>query len=405
MEMKSLQQQHQLALELMNKFTLRTGILPSKNGFLSEGKRYLWTDAFAVCNFIQLFKTTENREFLQIAEKLIDSVHQELGKFRSDDPIYQRRGNWISGDQNHPTQNGLRIGKRLPEISREFVSMIRGNDEEWERDGQYFHYLMKWTRALIKASQLTEFQHEKCKEYARFAKELVSGILPKFLNRDQDLLYWKMNTDLSHPLVLSQGLFDPLDGYITFEEISLLGNFRDLKVFSDKLEKLTKGKKWTTRDELGLGGLLCDCFRLFQMLEIKSKSSDFDREDVQFDRDLLICLLKDGLTSLKELCKEKYHLIPAENRLAFREIGLSLGFLAIFRLKNSVNPSFSFDDPFQRQVAHYVDLILNYSDIGQTITNYWSLEEHRLSETWLEHQDINEVMMSTLFLSDEFLVL
>jgi hypothetical protein len=40
----------------------------------------------------------------------------------------------------HPTRGGLRIGKKLPERrpGEAFQERL-----EWERDGQYFHYLTK----------------------------------------------------------------------------------------------------------------------------------------------------------------------------------------------------------------------------------------------------------------------
>ena len=41
----------------------------------------------------------------------------------------------------HPTQGGLRIGKNMNERS----SSDRFDENlEWDRDGQYYHYLM-WT--------------------------------------------------------------------------------------------------------------------------------------------------------------------------------------------------------------------------------------------------------------------
>lgn len=107
--------------------------------FAERDRRYLWTDAFAVCNFLGLGQTEQ-------ALTLIDRVHHMLGRHRSDDT---RRG-WISGlpdaeGEAHPTIGGLRIGKPLPEDA----------DDEWERDGQYFHYLTKWMHALDQAARAT----------------------------------------------------------------------------------------------------------------------------------------------------------------------------------------------------------------------------------------------------------
>ena len=100
------------AAQLMSGFASRTGLYPiSRNQ-----QRYLWTDAFAVCNFLELFERTGDELYRRCARDLINQVHQVLGRFRADDV---RRG-WISGldeqaGQRHPTRGGLRIGKPLKE--------------------------------------------------------------------------------------------------------------------------------------------------------------------------------------------------------------------------------------------------------------------------------------------------
>ena len=130
----------------MAAFAQRTGLSPATE----HPQRYLWTDAFAVCNFLELSERTGDQEYRRYATELIDQVHRVLGRFRYDD---NRRG-WISGldeqeGRRHPTLGGLRIGKPLKE---------RGADEvldeqlEWDRDGQYFHYLTKWMHALCQAA-------------------------------------------------------------------------------------------------------------------------------------------------------------------------------------------------------------------------------------------------------------
>ena len=79
-------------------------------------RRYLWTDAFAVCNYLELYRQTGEQTSLQLALKLVDQVHQILGQHRKDSV----RSGWLSGldeeqAQQHPTQAGLRIGKQLNE--------------------------------------------------------------------------------------------------------------------------------------------------------------------------------------------------------------------------------------------------------------------------------------------------
>ena len=109
-----------------------------RTGLTDRGRtpsRYLWTDAFAVCNYLELYRRTGDAGYLRSALDLVEQVHNNLGRQRADHP----RGGWISGlgdsdGGQHPTRGGLRIGKKLNQ---------RDPDEpfderlEWERDGQY----------------------------------------------------------------------------------------------------------------------------------------------------------------------------------------------------------------------------------------------------------------------------
>ena len=133
------------AISLMMGFAERTGLTSDR-----PPRRYLWTDAFAVCNLLGLARRTGEGRYTELALRLVDQVHQVLGRYRADAP----RTGWISGldereGELHPTAGGLRIGKELPE---------RGPGEpfderlEWDRDGQYFHYLTKWMHALDQVS-------------------------------------------------------------------------------------------------------------------------------------------------------------------------------------------------------------------------------------------------------------
>lgn len=64
----------------MDEFAVNTGLTSS-----STPRRYLWTDAFAVCNFLGLQKLTQDERYGRLALELVDSVHNVLGKHRSDD--------------------------------------------------------------------------------------------------------------------------------------------------------------------------------------------------------------------------------------------------------------------------------------------------------------------------------
>jgi hypothetical protein len=146
---------------------------------------------------------------------LIEQVHRVLGRYRDDD----ERSGWISGRDEqagscHPTTGGLRIGKSLKErgVNEAFDETL-----EWDRDGQYFHYLNKWIHALCQAAFVTDDF-----AYALWAVELGEAAFEGFVRRSGSGrvvgVYWKMSTDLSRPLVPALGLHDALDGLITFRE-------------------------------------------------------------------------------------------------------------------------------------------------------------------------------------------
>src|SRR5665811_149312 len=135
--------------ELMEQFARNTGLEPEN----SNPKRYLWTDAFAVCNYLGLYNRTNNKVYLYIALRLVNQVHHILGKQRNDNP----KSGWISGldektGEKHPTKGGLRIGKEMNErMSKETIN----ERQEWDRDGQYYHYLTKWMHALNNTTRVT----------------------------------------------------------------------------------------------------------------------------------------------------------------------------------------------------------------------------------------------------------
>jgi hypothetical protein len=98
------------AVAFTTDFAKRTGLISGVSS-----RRYLWTDAFAVCNLLGLARSTGEKQYSLWALRLIDEVHHTLGRQRHD---YPGEG-WISGlsedeGEAHPTQGGLRIGKRYP---------------------------------------------------------------------------------------------------------------------------------------------------------------------------------------------------------------------------------------------------------------------------------------------------
>jgi len=376
---------------LMLSFAQRTGLDSDR-----PPRRYLWTDAFAVCNYLGLARATGEQRYKELALRLIDQVHHVLGRHRDDNP----RNGWISGlseqeGEAHPTRNGLRIGKQLSE---------RGEadpfDErlEWERDGQYFHYLTKWMHALDQASRSTGDP-----EFNVWARELAVTAYDAFTYLpapdDTPSMYWKMSIDLTRPLVPSMGQHDPIDGYITAMQLRATAAGLSQSIAKPDLEKairrfaeMTNVANLASPDPLGIGGLLVDAYRVAQLIEQGGLS----------DEDLLEHLLTAALAGLEYYARSGELRAPAQYRLAFRELGLAIGLHAVDHMWQSVTEKRIAINP---GVRTKLEALIRYVPLGDEIESFWLTPAHQDSITWSEHQDINEVMLATRLAPDGFLVL
>lgn len=234
-------------IDIMQRFSTRTG-LDNTEGCDPYTRRYLWTDAFAVANYLQLASSSkdaggesgsrdeEKDEYYRLkALDVVESVHNSLGKFRKDDKN-GRENQWLSGSSLHPTANGLRIGKSLNEKE---LGETYDSNTEWDKDGQYFHYLTKWMTALDIITRKTGET-----KYTEWAMELMKVAAKKFIHHDlgRPAMYWKMSIDLSRPQVLSQGASDPIDGYITLCQLLSTSNKYNILVF-DNLPEFYEAKR------------------------------------------------------------------------------------------------------------------------------------------------------------------
>ncbi len=380
------------AIELMNAFAALTGLAPASEA----PRRYLWTDAFAVCNFLGLYRQTSDEEYKKLSLLLVDRVHNILGRHRDDD----RRKGWISGldeqeGERRPTVGGLRIGKKMNE---------RGPDGpfneqlEWDRDGQYYHYLTKWMHALNCVSSITGDP-----AFRRWAVELAKTAYAKFTagpsSGDRRRMYWKMSIDLSYPLVASMGHHDPLDGLITYCELQagLAGGSEvspDLTGEIQGLAAMCKGKDWTTDDPLGIGGLLSDAYRVGQMMA----GGTFPQAD------LLAALLDACQLGLYAYVSRGSLESPAQYRLAFRELGVSIGLHALERLQRLIEGRpgvFGKAPPLARQV----EILMRYEALTEIIEGFWLDPANREAPSFTEHRDINTVMLATSLAPDGYLML
>lgn len=374
-----------LAVQLMTEFAERTGLASDQ-----PPRRYLWTDAFAVCTFLGLAEADARGEHRDLALRLVDQVHHVLGRHRPDDP----RTGWISGlssaeGEAHPTRGGLRIGKPLPE---------RGPDEpfdpelEWERDGQYYHYLTKWMHALDRLARATGEATGN-----RWARELAQSAHAAFTyaaySGASRRMYWKMSVDLRRPLVSSMGQHDPLDGLVTYLQLRANSSDADeeptLGPEIADLARIAKGRDWRTDDPLGLGGLLTDAHRLARLARRSAGGGE-----------LLAPVLAAARAGVDDYLHTRPLERPARERLAFRELGLSIGLHALERMWTEHRRS-----PLETlpRAVRELERLVEHLPLRAIIESFWSEPEHRRVDTWLGHRDINDVMLASSLAPEGYL--
>jgi hypothetical protein len=386
----------QQAITLMNSYAQRSGLTSGQSR-----KRYLWTDAFAVCNYLGLARATDDPVYTELALKLVDQVHHTLGRHRQDDP----RTGWISGlnddeGEMHPTRGGLRIGKTLPERGpqEEFDARL-----EWDRDGQYFHYLSKWMHALDQVTRATG--------QARFniwARDLAVSAFdafsyPSSFDSEPRRMVWKKSIDLTRALVPSMGKHDPLDGYITSVQLTTTAAVFPRPDTGPKLEHeiaefahMIHDGEWTTDDPLGLGGLLVDAYRVQQLLQ----------QGAQQQPQLLEKLLEAAITGLRYYARSGELQQPPQYRLAFRELGLAIGLHAVERMQQSLDDGgVVLHITNSPRLRAQLGTLMQYVELRGHIENYWRDPEHQHTDSWTEHRDINEVMLATSLAPDGMLEL
>jgi hypothetical protein len=383
-----------LVREIMVDFARLTGLSPADHHPL----RYLWTDAFAVCSYLELFSRSKDVAYMDLALLLIDQVHHVLGRHRADDS----RSGWISGSdeqegERHPTQGGLRIGKKLPERK---AGQLPNERLEWDRDGQYYHYLTKWMHALNCAGQVTGDP-----TYIIWGLELAQAAHAGFTYRPTfgrgKRMHWKMSIDLAYPLVASMGQHDPLDGFVTYCELAAAASrdfgrssLPNLRSEIAEMAEICQGLFLATDDPLSIGGLLFDGWRAAQLMmlgQIKSSS-------------LLEKVLDSALIGLDAFAKERTLEDPAGFRLAFRELGLSIGLSAVEKLARWIEEC---QGLFSRRgmLRGQIEELREYAPLKEKIEQFWMDDGNRRSNTWLEHQEINMVMLATSLAPERFLTI
>lgn len=359
---------------LMDSFAQRTG-LQNKKGNPEE--RYLWTDALAVQTFFALYHTSGEYHYRDYAFKLIEMVHDHLGRYHSDD----HRTGRISGlteeeAKEHPTAGGLRIGKKLPERRQEQSFNER---LEWERDGQYFHYITRWVHALLTAGSESGEQ-----KYCIWAAELLvasnkfiysSGTGPR--------MYWKMSSDLSRPLVTGMGGHDPLEGLICAAAVKEMvpQKATQLEPISLHFFTMCKNQQWATTDSLGIGGLLLNTLKAAGL----EHTTDLPPSS-QPGR-----LFKESVKSLEGYLLLNVTGYTASRRLAFRECGLSLGLRCLWGVEKELLSK-----------GLPVEKLKEYQHLPGEIENFWKEIPNQHVSTWIDHLNINVVSLAASLVSRDY---
>jgi hypothetical protein len=373
-----------LARHLMDEFAEATGLSGGQ-----PARRYLWTDAFAVCNFLGLHRQSGEGRYLDLALRLVDQVHHVLGRHRADDT---RRG-WIGGrsddeGERHPTRGGLRIGKPLPERAPDDPYDAR---LEWDRDGQYFHYLTQWLHALHRVHQETGQP-----VFHTWAVELAQAAHAAFVRSDASRgmpqMVWKMSIDLDRVLVPSTGQHDPLDAWIAYLELRSATAEAGSAVGSATLEReieeaaaLCRGAAWATDDPLGIGALLTHAYRLNAMILGRGVEGG----------ELLERIVAAAEAGLAAYAHGEPLAEPASRRLAFRELGLAIGLHALERmLVPTARP---------QRVPQRLAALARYLPLAARIDDLWCAAANRQGPTWRAHGDINGVMLATSLAPDGYL--
>ena len=90
------------------------------------------------------------------------------------------------------------------------------------------------------------------------------------------------------------------------------------------MAEICRGMRLVTTDPLGIGGLLFDASRIAQLMVMGSL----------MDAGLLENVVESALLGMRSFAKGETLEYPADYRLAFRELGLSIGLSAVENLKS-----------------------------------------------------------------------
>ena len=111
-----------------------------------------------------------------------------------------------------------------------------------------------------------------------------------------------------------------------------------------------------------------------------------------------------SLPGLEFYAKKNPWKLPADHRLAFRELGLSIGLRAVEKLRGLIeeNPGL-FEGKLP--LLSRIESLMQYKPLSEAIEMFWLENANREASSWIEHRDINMVMLATSLAPEGYLAL
>jgi hypothetical protein len=119
---------------------------------------------------------------------------------------------------------------------------------------------------------------------------------------------------------------------------------------------------------------------------------------------LLESVLNSALMGLETFVMNETLNYPAGYRLAFRELGLSIGLSGVENLQKWSEENSSL---FSREssVHQRIEDLMEYAALREKIERFWMDDENRKASTWISHREINMVMLATSLAPGRFLMI
>lgn len=118
----------------------------------------------------------------------------------------------------------------------------------------------------------------------------------------------------------------------------------------------------------------------------------------------MVSLLRDAEFGLEVFTRPRPLQVFADYRLAFRELGLSIGLHAIVKMQRIIEQHPENFSNLQ-ELDSRLSGLARFLPLNELIENFWLEPINQQSHSWTGHCDINSVMLATSLAPDGYLVL